>query len=706
MPMKKLRIACALMIIPVIIFSIGGCQESLAPEDTVSQFLSRYERMDFPRMYSLLSARSKREISLNEFCDRYESLFDAMKVTSVVCTAAEPTAQSETGRTIPFTMAVESERLGSFTLEMTLPLELQKRRWGVDWSPSLILPDMKDGDEIRLYPIAASRGEIFDASGNLLAANDHAPTVYVDLDLVDDPEALVRMLAPMLLISESTLRTKMTALFEEEPTQTGEESASAPSRVRLVVLKAYTEAEMTPEFEESLLTLPGVGIERNSFTPIRSYPYGQLLAHLLGYTGPVTAEDLDANPGMTIPSDGLIGKAGLEKSYNDVLTGTPGWELVVLSEEGERRQIVRRAAQNGQDLRLSIDIELQRQAELQLMEYLTADMAGAVVVLDPDTGFVQALASYPTFDPNDFTLGISETLWKYYNDPKSNLPLFDRATRGLYPPGSTLKPFTASIALMAGAVDSDYVFQGTIEDNLWTPDIPGWVYPPIKRYSSTPNPLHMRNAMIHSDNIFFADIAMRTGAAEFYGFCQQLGMDRAIPSDVPVSRPGITNSGEFETIKVLADSGYGQGEILITPLQMTSLFASLTNGGTIYSPAMVRSVCRTVGREYETVRETQPTPWISGAITGDVLEKVEPLLRLVVSEGTAQSIDVDGLDVHGKTGTAQIGDDRTREIAWIIGYTGSVCESTGTRRLVCVTLEVPAGEGDFRGKIVKALLMQ
>ncbi|NLG38037.1 MAG: hypothetical protein GX549_08455, partial [Clostridiales bacterium] len=670
------------------------------------QFLSRYERMDFPRMYSLLSAHSKREISLNEFCDRYESLFDAMKVTSVVCTAMEATTQSETGRTIPFTVAVESERLGSFTLEMTLPLELQKRRWGVDWSPSLILPDMKDGDEIRLYPIAASRGEIFDASGNLLAANDHAPTVYVDLDLVDDPEALVRMLAPMLLISESTLRTKMTALFEEEPTQTGEESASAPSRVRLVVLKAYTEAEMTPEFEESLLTLPGVGIERNSFTPIRSYPYGQLLAHLLGYTGPVTAEDLDANPGMTIPSDGLIGKAGLEKSYNDALTGTPGWELVILSEDGKRRQIVRRAAQNGQDLRLSIDIELQRQAELQLMEYLTADMAGTVVVLDPDTGFLQALASYPAFDPNDFTLGISETLWKYYNDPKNNLPLFDRATRGLYPPGSTLKPFTASIALMSGAVNSDYVFQGTIEDNLWTPDIPGWVYPPIKRYSSTPNPLNMRNAMIHSDNIFFADIAMRTGTAEFYRYCQQFGLDRAIPSDVSVSKPGITNSGEFETIKDLADSGYGQGEILITPLQMASLFASLANGGTVYSPAMVESLCRTTGREYETVKETQPTPWISGAIADDVLEKVEPLLRLVVSEGTAKSINVDGLDVHGKTGTAQIGDDRTREIAWIIGYTASVCESTGTRRLVCVTLEVPAGEADFRGKIAKALLMQ
>ncbi len=238
----------------------------------------------------------------------------------------------------------------------------------------------------------------------------------------------MRTLAPILVITEADLRAKMSELFQEKSGQE-DETAGSGSSSRLVVLKAYTKEEMTPELEASLLELPGVGIESNSFTPIRSYPYGQLLSHLLGYTGPITAEELEANPGMVIPTDGLVGKAGLEKSYNDELTGTPGWELVLVDENGERKQtLARKDAQDGKDLRLTIDIRLQQEAELQLMQYLTPDMAGTVVVLDPDTGYIQAIASYPAFDPNAFTLGISSELWAQYNDTKNNLPLFDWPT--------------------------------------------------------------------------------------------------------------------------------------------------------------------------------------------------------------------------------------------------------------------------------------
>lgn len=703
--MKKLRLVCALLLV---LSAVCGCQESLGPADTVGQFLDRFARQDFERMYSLLAAHSKKEIPLNDFCDRYETIYDAMRAGSVACAAGESVETDENHRSVSFTLSVESDRLGSVEFAMTLNLVRESGRWGVDWSTELILPGLEEGDTVRMITLPASRGEIFDSSGHLLAANDYAPTVYVNPDKVDDAEALVRTLAPLLVMTEATLRAKMPELFKETESA-GEESEtnSEASDSRLVILKAYTREEMTPDLTASLLELPGVGIESNAFTPIRTYPYGQLLSHLLGYTGPVTAEELAADPDRVIPTDGLIGKAGLEKSYNDELTGTPGWELVLVDGNGNRKQsLARRDARNGQDLRLTIDIGLQQEAEVQLMENLTSDMAGTVVVLDPDTGFIQAIASYPTFDPNAFTLGISDQLWAQYTDAQNNLPLFDRATQGLYPPGSTFKPFTAAIALMSGAISADYVFQGDIERNLWTPDLDDWVYPPIKRYSATPSPLGLRNAMIHSDNIFFADIAMKTGADTFYSYCQRFGMDRAIPSDVRVAAPSISNSGELVTIKDLADSGYGQGELLITPVQMASLFASLSNGGTVYAPLAVASVCQTQGSQYVTVRETQPTAWIENMADPSALDVIDPLLALVVSQGTARSICVQGLDVHGKTGTAEIGDDKTREIAWIVGYTGESCESTGTRRLVCVTLEIPAGEGDFRGSIAKALLIK
>lgn len=716
--MKKTRILCLVLCALWAAAPLYGCRPASTGAASFDALLANLEKQRFPAIYELLSKESKGRITLNEMSDRFESLYGALDVTQVRCQAGAIVEDSPTERTGHFTLTLVSDKMGEVTFEMTCPLVLENDRWLIDWTPSLIAPGLGEGDRVLLTSLPAHRGEIFDVNGNILAKNDYAQSVYVDQSKVTDPEALVRMLAPLVLISEQALKAKLPALFPSEEEDEEEEETATPApksttapeapakAAPMLVIKAYTDEEMTPELKEALLDIPGVGIEDRSFTPIRTYPYGQVLSHVLGYTGPITAEDLENNPGLQIPDDRLIGRAGLEKWYNEQLTGVSGWRLSIVDESGRTRSVLAEVPpRDGYDLHLSIDINLQIQAELQLMEHLTADMTGSVVVLDPDTGFIEAIASYPSYDPNAFTLGISHEQWAAYNDPKNKLPLFNRAVAGLYPPGSTFKPFTAGMALESGVIDADYVFEGKIENNLWVPDIPSWVYPGIRRHTATRGTLNLVNCMASSDNIYFASIALRMGGEDFYTGCQAFGFDRAVPSDLPVSSASISNSEEIMTLKDLADSGYGQGELLISPLQMAVTFASLGNGGVIYSPKVVSALYNmTPERHYEAAEEFAPEPWLSGFFSEDVLDTLEPALRAVVSQGTARAVDLKGLDVHAKTGTAQIGADNDEEIAWIVAYTGVPYEQTGKRRLVCVTMQIPADTEDGRSQIARALL--
>ncbi len=711
--------------------ALTACQPAEAG-NTAKSLAADLKSQEYPRIYSLLTNDARDTITLNVLSQRYEDIYGALGLTQSDCKVKSVETLDANHATATLTLSLTSEKLGQFQLELEAPLVLEDNEWRVEWTSELILPGLEDNCRALLRTISAKRGEIFDTNGMLLAKNTYAQSVYVDTSKVANYETLIRLLAPKLDMTEDAVRKKLSSAIkasEEKAKADAETEASAqasatpttgkstaspsPSATTaaqnsgsgsaqvavMYVVKAYPRDTLSDEQIEDLQTIEGVGVDDSYMTPLRVYPYGNTLAHVLGYTGVVSAEDLAKEGNETLPVDSLIGKSGLEKTYEQQLRGTPGCELVILDAEGSTKlTLARKAKQDGQDLRLTIDLRMQQRAEEQLMDKLTDEMAGTIIVLNPKTGYIEAMASAPSFDPNLFSFAVDEDTWKELQDPKNQNPLYNRATSGLYPPGSTFKPFTAAMGLADGAISTSFVFQGKIVDNRWTPTDKNWVYPAIKRMEETPGALNLRNAITYSDNIYFAYTAMKVGAAKFYQHCLDLGLGSSIDFDLPLSTGQVANTSSFESLRTLADSGYGQGELLITPLQMASLFGSLDNSGDIMLPRLVQSLCQTTETGYETTQTNPPEVWREGVVSKSIVNTLTPYLQRVVTTGTATSLNRPSLQQYklcAKTGTAEVGTDKTREVAWLTAFATEKVD-----RLICTVIEVPAGKGSVRSDIM------
>ncbi len=689
-----------LLITPI----LSGCSgHKMPPTESLFSYL---ENLEYARIYGLLTTKSKKAISLDAFSTRFEQIYGAISVTDLNATLVTLDPVDDVTYHAFYTLSVNSAKLGIFDLHFNATFKKEDNKWRLVWDPSLLLPTMLEGDEARLTSTPAKRGEIFDVNNELLVKNDTALSVYVDIDKVRDGESLSRIAAPLLDMTETQIKEKIAPFFDKlnktpEDDEDTEDEDPYQTSSHMVVLKAYPKDDgINESMKEQLLELPGIGIEDTYLTPIRYYPHGPVMAHTLGYTGVMDEEEAKLPQNVTLTADTRIGKSGLEKAFEQTLRGIPGYKLSIIDGQGHVKEIVaEKPPQNGADIHLTIDFNLQLESELALMQYLTTEMSGAVVVLDPTNGKVKAIASYPGFDPNIFSFKITKEQWDLLNSADGQHPLYNRATLGLYPPGSTFKPFTASMVLESNTLSYDFIFSQPIKNDLWTPQGILWSYPPIKRFMAPPGPLNLDNAIVYSDNIYFAYAALQLGQQDFYTYCQKYGLNESIPSDIPVAEPQIANTDGISDIKLLADSGYGQGELLTTPLQMASLFASLANGGDIYQPKLIDSVYVDYGTEYAPLQTFVPTKWKSDIIDDYVLSKITPLLKKVVSRGSGKAVRIKGMDIYGKTGTAEVGNDKSREIAWFIGYTFHEDEPL----LVCVMCEVPSGEGRVRFNIAKEL---
>ena len=422
----------------------------------------------------------------------------------------------------------------------------------------------------------------------------------------------------------------------------------------------------------------------------------------MGYTSAITAEELSKLDSSRYDISSYVGRTGLEAAYEDILCGTKGYSLDIYASDGQRLSTVARKEKvDGLDLEVTLDYDLQCRAEEMLEQLKEEGNAGAAVVLEPTTGEVLAISSFPDFDPNLFVLNSDPETLASYVAADSNSPLYNRAVQGSYIPGSTVKPLIAAMALDDGVVDENYEFTGEIIKKQWTPK-GYWPYPPINRVSNYSGPVNMSNAITKSDNIYFADVALKAGWEKLEPFLKMIGFDERIPFDLRVSKPGYLNSGNYENMQLLAATGYGQGELIISPLQMACIFSSLANNGDVMTPRLVRATRRMEGTDYAVVDEYSESVWKENIISDHALSTIVPMLRRVVEEGSGRKIHINGLTICGKTGTAEIGSDKTREIAWMIAFV----ENADYNRLVCVTLELPANyKGTIRYDLARELLM-
>lgn len=692
-------------------YDAGRAERDLAAAKTrrekeIEEALAKGEPVEELRNAELVASRSISNISKEEFIKSYTDRFELLGITGF---SYALTSNVEGGAicVYDYTLRYESDLLSDDPLEFRMAVRREENRWTIEWEPALVFPEMEWGDTIRKGTSVARRGEIL-ADGILYAETVDAIGVLGFPADIQDLSQFARQVSALTELS-------IDKIIKQIENTKGD----------FTLLKQFYPDEFNESLETQLTLIDGITITKSSAGTLRNYPQGDMLAHIIGYVGSATEDDLieltgspKGNAQYTL--DSRVGKTGLERVYEKQLRGKDGSFIFISNSEGLNKQTLSiDPAQNGLDLQLTLDAKLQEHTDKLLRYSLYGDhTAGAVIVMNPVTGKIEAMASYPSYDLNLFARGMSQLEWTTLSE-KENKPMFNRLTQGRYPPGSIFKPFTAAAALESGAMTTETVFPlnrgETIEEDLhWLPSDKGefgpWVGAKISRvklnHRHSP-PLNMRNGMIDSDNIYFAYAALRTGIDYFDQFTHQLGLNETIPFNVPVSAAQMKNkldkNGEPNKWRpmLLAESAFGQGEILTTPLQAASLFSCLANGGTIMQPYMVEGLYRVEGIAYVQEEAHTPVAWKTSVLSASSIATIEPMLEAVITEGTGSALHMN--NIAGKTGTAQIGDDRTREISWFVGYR----LRTDSPRLVLVMLETPANNSAFtisRFEIAKALL--
>ena len=664
------------------------------PRQDPKPFLDNYVQLlnayNFGACYALLAPDTQEAITLVDFMQRYQNIFDGIDFQGLTISYGDLTVEAGQRYLQSATLTYSSALLDEFTQDVVFSLDYSDNdsTFYLNWTPAMIFTDLTSSTEVKLRTLRPARGEILDSEHNAYAINSYAESVYVQPSKIEDTSYTVTALASIL---------GMTTVDVEKML-----SSSAAVKYDSAVIKAYPPGGISEATESALTTLPGVGVDRTSMTPIRYYPNGSFFAHSMGYTSAITAEELSKLDSSRYDISSYVGRTGLEAAYEDILCGTKGYSLDIYASDGQRLSTVARKEKvDGLDLEVTLDYYLQCRAEDMLEQLKEEGNAGAAVVLEPTTGEVLAISSFPDFDPNLFVLNSDPETLASYVAADSNSPLYNRAVQGSYIPGSTVKPLIAAMALDDGVVDENYEFTGEIIKKQWTPK-GYWPYPPITRVSNYSGPVNMSNAITKSDNIYFADVALKAGWEKLEPFLKMIGFDERIPFDLRVSKPGYLNSDNYENMQLLAATGYGQGELIISPLQMACIFSSLANNGDVMTPRLVRATRRMEGTDYAVVDEYSESVWKENIISDHALSTIVPMLRRVVEEGSGRKIHINGLTICGKTGTAEIGSDKTREIAWMIAFV----ENADYNRLVCVTLELPANyKGTIRYDLARELLM-
>ena len=672
---RKLGALCSifLILVSLLVFP-AGCRH-VDPMEKANIYIDHWAALNFEGMYDVLSHDSQEYISKEAFVDRYKTIFSAIEVSSIEIVPQEIIKEAENAY-LPIDVVFNTDTVGSFETRYMLPLVLEDEVWKILWTPSLIFPDLEDEDQVRLVSQHALRGSITDREDNPIVIEGEAYTVGGVPGKIPDQREFAKALAPLLEISEQKILDELSRDWVKDDT--------------LVPLRNFP-LSISGEFKEELLSIQGVMLVTNIVTDSRRYLNNELYSHIVGYVQRANAEDLEERPGYK--ENDLIGRQGIEASMEEELRGASGYSLFIRDKDNQKKStIAERAARDGNTISLTLDPQLQEIAHTALQGHV-----GTAVTLDGLTGEVLAMVSYPDYNPNVFPNGVPSSIWEELSEDPDK-PFINRSTYALYPPGSAIKPFYAAMALEEGVINPNTVVEAA-QKRSWIPSLNDWNAPPITRTKHPEGPVNLDRALVWSDNIFFAWAALKLPYDTFESYSERYGMGQPLPFDIPVSKSLVKREDTPWSKHLLANSAFGQGEMLITPLQLASMYTAFLNQGDILLPQIIREIKTS---EDETIRQFERQIWRPEAIPQKWIDIILPSLYSVVEDktGTAHSMAIDGLKIAAKTGTAQKDDEGENEIGWIAAFT----PETPNPLVIVVTLEVPAGEGGVRLDIAKAIL--
>ena len=639
----------------VLIILLAGCQEQpeekeVTPDepetDEVSQAETRAEQyvklwnnQEFSKMYgSFVNQGSKDVYGSQTFVVWQEEIYEQLGVSDVNVTYVQPDTEVEYTKDVPadFTIHVEMETIaGPIEFDQTLTLLYETHQeiedWFVEWNPTYILPKLEMGDEVEVRMTEAIRGELVDRNDKPIAVNSEAMTIGVVPQNFNKPEQKEKLARALEIKVEEI------------------DAAINKSWVQPHYLVPIKQVPMDNQLMlDRVFAIPGTKQEKSAF---REYPYGEALAHLTGYIGPITGEQLEKLEDKGYGPNDMIGRQGLERTLEERLRGKPGVQVIAHKPAGGTDPITlyENEAGEAEIIKLTIDAELQK----SLFESMTNE-PGASVAVDPKTGETLALVSSPSYDPNEFLKGITASRYQELSNAK-NKPLFNRFAAS-YSPGSAIKPVTAAIGLETGAIDPE---EGVnIEGKRWQKNGSWGGFFITRLHEDVKNPIDLQKALVYSDNIYFAQKGLEIGSEDLIAGYKDFGFTEDIPFVLNLQPSQITNAGTLGSDGQTADTAYGQGQMLVNILHLATMYEPFLNGGTMFEPSLL-------------VEEAEPVAWKEGLVTDDDAALLQTALRSAVTDGYAKSANSGEVAIAGKTGTAELKmrtDEQGKEHGYFVGY--------------------------------------
>lgn len=615
---NKKGLIFAVILIVIILIGIMGYFKIInktKPEDVLKQYIENINAKDYNAMYEKISSSSKNNISEEDFINRNKKIYEGIDSHNIEI-YINNVQKNKNEVKITYNEKVYTSS-GVINFSNTSSLVKDGKTYKLNWTSKTIFPELEENYKVKVSSIEAARGEILDRQGKYLAQNGQITTIgIVPGKLGENKEEGIKKLSELTGVSIEYINTELLRSYVKDDT--------------FVPIKKISKDDN--EKKEALLKIPGVKLTNTS---ARVYPLGEEAAHLIGYVQKINEQELEQNKEKGYSSSSIIGKNGLEKAYEDRLRAVDGKEIIIVDEKGNKiKQLAKQDKKDGEDIKLTIDSKIQK----QLYDSLKSDK-GFFVVMNPNTGELLGAVSTPSYNSNDFVLGMTQDKWNELNNNEAK-PMYNRFLQ-TYAPGSTFKPITAAIGLNSGKITKETTF--SYSGLSWQKSA-SWGNVFITTLTQYNGPKNIKNALIHSDNIFFAQAAMQIGAETMCSSLNSIGFNEQIEFPLSLKKSTFSSDGKILNEKKLADTGYGQADVLVNPIHMASIYSSFANSGNMVKPYI----------EYN--EDTKTTYLKENAFSKDTADEIRQDLIQVVEnpEGTANDMKLPNKVIAGKTGTAEL----------------------------------------------------
>ncbi len=634
--MKK--IVLAIFVLLIVLLGACSAKDEVTPNERFDTFVKQWNGLKFEKMYEMFASETKSKYPKKDSIDRYGKIYEDLNISDLKVNFKKlneeelEKAMDSGVASIPFTVEMES-LAGPITFDYKAPLiqegEKDDKNWFVEWDPGFLFPEIKDGGEIKIKRETPKRGDILDRNQMPLAINDIVYEIgIVPEKLGDDEKKAKKKIADLLQISTEQIDSAIDADWVQPD--------------------LFVPLKKIPKTNDSLLDKLWKidGVAGREVTG-RIYPEDKAAAHLVGYVGQINAEELEKQEKGIYSANDMIGKRGLEQLYEKKLKGEPGAKIIV-SKNDDEIVLAEKPVKNGKNITVTIDVNIQE----KIYQSYDGD-SGTAAAIDPKSGETLALVSSPSFDPNEILYGTTPNLWEKLQDDEKE-PLLNRF-KATFAPGSALKPITAAIGLENGTIKPN---DGIEINGLTWSNGKGWGDYKVRRVSESSGPVDVSDALIQSDNIYFAMQAVKMGSDAFVSGMEQFGFGNKLPYEYPISASDVSSNGKIDDEVLLANSSYGQGQLEMSSLHLALAYTPFLNDGNMIKPTLLTS-------------EKTGEIWQKDLITNENANIIKKALKDVVEKGTAKKAKQESLSISGKTGTAELkltGGESGKENGWFVGY--------------------------------------